>query len=103
MPHAGKTRDLRAIQGHKVLQALRALKVFKGFRARRDKLGLRVLRGRKALPARKERGVKKERKETRATKAIPVEAIREKKETGARRVKRAIQVQQSALSKSMDR
>jgi hypothetical protein len=47
--------------------------------------------------------VKKERKETRATKAIPVGAIREKKETVARRVKKAMQVRQFALSKSTDK
>jgi hypothetical protein len=100
LPDVGKTPAPKAIPDHKVPQGHKALKGFRECPARRDKLGLKVRKGHKALPAKKGRGARKER---RATRAIPVRVIRETKGTGAKRVKKAMQVQQSALSKSMDR
>ena len=99
MRDVGESPAPKAIRDRKVLQGHKALKAFKECRAPKDRRELKVLRGRRALLVKRVRGAKRERKGTRATKAIPVRGIRE---TGAIKVTRAMPVHQYALFRSMD-
>jgi hypothetical protein len=96
----GGSRAQKAIPDRKVLQAHKVLKECKACRALKDKLELRGRRGRRALLAKRVRKAIKETKERRGTKVI---LVRETRATGARKVKKEMQVHQSALFRSMDR
>ena len=102
MRDVGESPAPKAIRDRKVLQGHKALKAFKECRAPKDRLELRGRRGHRALLGKRVRRAIRERKERRGTKVILVGAIRETKATGARKVKKEMQVHQSALFRSMD-